>query len=215
MKTILLSIILAFSAINIYAEKREAYEAVLINVENSVDGNNVNDNDTSINNEIGDSNFNISSYSDSKIEVSWVFHPTHLSFNLLNKGNSSIKVLWDDAAFIDGSNSSHPVFHNGITINERDKEQKPTLIVKNTQIEDRILISDKVGFMKVVGRWVFSYINEIVAGGEEMRVLLPLEINGKTNEYLFTFKLIDLNIKGKASLRGDGTWIYQPLKKRN
>ncbi|MCL3851446.1 hypothetical protein M1P97_09125 [Parabacteroides sp. GYB001] len=215
MKTILLSIILAFSAININAEKREAYEAILINVENSVDGNNINDNDASLNNEIGDNNFNISSYSDSKIDVSWIFHPTHLSFTLLNKGNSTIKVLWDDAAFIDGSNSSHPVFHNGITINDRDKEQKPTSIVKKSQIDDRILLSDKVGYMKVVGRWVFSYINEIVKDGEEMKVLLPLEINGEINEYLFTFKLVNLNVKGKASLRGDGTWIYQPLKKRN
>lgn len=50
-------------------------------------------------------------YSDSTMDISWFSSATQLNFEMRNKRNETIKVIWDDASYIDTDGSTKKVFH--------------------------------------------------------------------------------------------------------
>lgn len=149
------------------------------------------------------------SYTDSLIKVIWLPMTNQFSFNLTNHSTHSIKIIWDEAVYVDVDGSSHRVMHSGVKYIDRDQSQPPTIVVKGANVDDIVLPTDNVYFVSgQYGGWKVKPLFKSTASsaeeleaiksqhvGKVVKVLLPLKIEETTNEYLFTFKIEDFTSK--------------------
>ena len=149
------------------------------------------------------------SYEDGLIKIVWLPLSTQFSFNLTNKSDHSIKIIWDEVAYVNENGSSQKVFHSGVKYIDRNNSQPPTTIVKGANIDDLIMPTDNVYFVSgQYGGWrklpLFSdeastpeELNTLKSSyvGKVVKILVPIKIEETTNEYLFTFKIEDFITK--------------------
>jgi len=149
------------------------------------------------------------SYEDGLIKIIWLPLNTQFSFNLLNKSDHSIKIIWDEAVYVNENGSSQKVFHSGVKYIDRNNTQPPTTIVKGASIDDLIMPTDNAYYVSgQYGGWTElplfknrastpEELNAIKDSyvGKTVRILLPIKIEDTTNEYLFTFKIEDFVTK--------------------
>jgi len=141
------------------------------------------------------------SYEDQLIKIIWLPTAKQFNFVLENKSDHSIKIIWDEAVYVDGNGSSEKVMHSGVKFSEKNNSQPATVVVKNAKIDDLIMPSKNVYYVSgQYGGWrtlpLFSNPStdniEISSSvGKEVRILLPLEIENTVNEYIFSFKVND------------------------
>ncbi|MGC1391972.1 MAG: hypothetical protein WA816_13130 [Bacteroidales bacterium] len=145
------------------------------------------------------------SYEDGLIKIIWLPLNTEFSFLLLNKSDHSMKIIWDEAVYVNENGLSQKVFHSGIKYTDRNNSQPPTTIVKGASIEDLVMPTDNAYFVGgEYGGWrekpLFINYSSTSEGltaltssyiGKVVKVLLPIKIEETTNEYLFTFKVED------------------------
>ena len=122
----------------------------------------------------------------------WYGDKTQFVFSLKNKSTHSLKIVWDEAAFINNKNESSRVIHKGVRYIDANKSQASTIIPKGTELNDIIAPVDRI-------RYIDEYfLVEMVEGGfrydpslegAHVKVLLPIEIQGVINEYIFTFEM--------------------------
>ena len=130
-------------------------------------------------------------------------NPRKTKIDFLNKTDKNIKIDWNQVLFIDTDGSSKKVFHAGVRYIERDKEQAPTIIYKGTNINDLIIPIQNVYFSSgSYGGWrTKPLINAPVVGisvydaydpnlvGKTMKAIIPINIEDKTFEYVYTFQV--------------------------
>lgn len=150
-----------------------------------------------------DKGFTTPTYNDSIISINFTFEPTHIDFVLENKSDHNIKIIWDEVIYVGGpSGVSTGVIHTGIKLNEREKPQIPTVVLKKTKISDLLVLKSGVEFSMLYGRWLYSYILYWEDKLKEVKISLPIEIAGVKYEYLFTFSVNWENIKIKSRIYG-------------
>jgi hypothetical protein len=155
-------------------------------------------------------------FEDGMVGVLWAFRGTQMAFSLENKTEHSIRVPWDQAAFIDESGRSHRVMHAGVTFDDREKPQAPSVVVPMGLLKDLIAPTDYVRRRErtgyAAGRWEekcllpdFDFHGPSLKGeyatfadfengakskvGKTIQVLLPLEIGDVVNDYIFAFRI--------------------------
>lgn len=139
-----------------------------------------------------DKNYN---FEDENIKMDLAVKNELIEFSLLNKTNNTIKILWDNAVFIGIDNKSSRVIHQGIRYMDKANPQTPTVIVKQTTINDIVVPSDNIYFF--MNTWAIDPLipekltkEEVV--NSKIKFYVPIEINNKINEYLLTFTITDL-----------------------
>lgn len=126
-----------------------------------------------------------------------------VEFEVLNKTDHSIQIVWDEAAFLDLNGSSEHVMHEGMRFADRNAPQPPSVIIRGAKLDDAAIPSDNVEFTG--GDWSTGTLlpQHIIADGDSVTLdslrhavvgktfglLLPLRIEDVTNEYLFTFRV--------------------------
>ena len=150
---------------------------------------------------------NLGQFEDETIKINWFIHPYDLRFVLTNKTNHSIKVIWDDAVYVDADGSNQRIFHNNVKYNEKASSQSATSIVKKTSLQESIMPIQNADYVRNQsgGNWVnspllpvqFKTPEEFVAAkskyvGKYIRVLLPIMVENQIVEYLFTFQISDI-----------------------
>ena len=141
-----------------------------------------------------------SSYKDDLLSVIWNVDRNKIDFNIKNYASGSIKVLWDEMAFVGFNGESHRVIHKGIKYSEKEKEQAPSIIARNAELHELIIPADKIYYQKTQERWaahpfledgVFSPDDETTKrpSGRKIQVLLPVIVNEKRYEYQFVFEI--------------------------
>lgn len=143
------------------------------------------------------------SYEDEMIKIVWLPLSTQFAFTLQNKTDHSIKIIWDEAVYVNENSSSGRIMHSGVKYIDRNNSQPPTVVVKNANIDDMIVPTDKVTYISGVG-WSTNpmfpnramtqeELNILSQGyiGKTVQVLLPLQIEDTVNEYIFSFKVED------------------------
>ena len=142
------------------------------------------------------------SYEDQMIKIVWTPVSTQFGFILDNKTNHSIKIIWDEAVYIDENGSSERVMHSGVKYSESTNPQIPTIIIKNGNVSDILIPVDNIYYVSgkyggwntqpLFTDWAYSpeelYIVTQEYIGKSVKILLPLKIEGVVNEYIFTFK---------------------------
>lgn len=154
-------------------------------------------------------------YEDDYIDIIWTFRNTRLEFFLRNKSNHTIKVNWDEVAYVNYNGNVSRIMHLGVKYDKRSESQGYINIPSGTYISDMILPIDNVYFQEGYARyggyggyepakWVEKalipcYYNnksemeaDVKSGtwiGKTVKVLFPIEIEGVKNDYSFEFKV--------------------------
>lgn len=143
-------------------------------------------------------------YSDELLSVLWSIDRNKVNFTVKNKAHSSIKILWDDMAFVGINGESHRVIHKGIKYSEKEKEQAPSIIARNAELHDLIIPADKIYFQKSWEKWsAYPFVDDYLyspedestkhPNGKKIQVLLPIIVNEKRYEYQFVFEISKMN----------------------
>jgi hypothetical protein len=139
---------------------------------------------------------------DHLMRIIWAGPDDRLGFDLLNKSDGPVKILWDDAAYVDITGQSRRVIHSGVKLVERNSPQAPSVIPSKGRLNDIVYPSDHISYY---GNWsqrpMFPCLREgyactdpdrkLVAAhtGLDYRVLLPVEVGKETYPYTFVFKV--------------------------
>jgi hypothetical protein len=148
-----------------------------------------------------------------RFNIAWTFAGSSFAFMLENSTENSMKILWDESAFIDPGLMTHRVMHTGIKFIDRNNPQPPTIIARRGRIQDEVLPVDNVEWLKNVHEWYTKPIFEAIQMegsfdtfqktvnsnvGKSVQVLLALEVDGVANDYIFTFKIDNVNVKKES-----------------
>lgn len=140
------------------------------------------------------------SYNDSTIDIIIYGSDTQFNFILKNISNHSLKLIWNEAAFVGLDGSSSKIMHVGVKYSEREGDQPPTTIIRGAKIDDIAVPTSNVyydegvtiGYSTVGNGWkTRSMLPEKYQGKEagEIRLMLPIQIKDVVNEYTFVFKV--------------------------
>lgn len=138
-------------------------------------------------------------YKDDVVDIKWSVGKNRFVIVLENLTNQTIKVLWDDAAYIGPSGIATRVMHTGTKYSERNDFQPPSIVPKKAAIEEVVIPTGNVYY---ADGWNESYLliynvqnnkdfdvikrNYI---GKSVKVLLPILIREEKIEYLFNFTI--------------------------
>lgn len=136
-------------------------------------------------------------YEDEMVSFTWYVSKSQFNFWLKNKTKHSIKIPWDDIVFINPGGRSMRVIHSGIRYIDRNKEQAPSVVAKNSILDDILVPSDYIYYVddggSGLGGWkvhdVFHNYEQI---GAEASIVFPIIIENVTNEYTFRFQVKDV-----------------------
>lgn len=166
------------------------------------------------------------SFEDDLVKILWLADSRNIGFSLENKTDHSIKVPWDEAAYVDENGKSHRVMHSGIKYTDRQNPQAPSIVVRKGTLEDIVFPTDYVrweeGSRYTAGRWAedpllpnYDFHGTYLTGtyptfnsfdtavkskvGKTYQVLLPLQIEDVINDYIFSFKVENVTTKIDSS----------------
>jgi hypothetical protein len=92
-------------------------------------------------------------YEDGDIKIIWGLNSKEIGFKLLNKTNNNIKVIWDEAIYIDENKRSRRLIHSGVYYLDRYRAQVPSVVAKNTYILESLYPADYIEVNPVKGEF--------------------------------------------------------------
>ena len=143
---------------------------------------------------------------DGLLRITWVVEEARLPFLLENKTDQPIRIIWDDAIFLDLNGAPHKVMHRDVRYEDRGETVGPTTIEPGEVREDFLLaihlayqLSDaswrEDPFLKPYRRATREELEPARANvGRTFVVVLPLEVQGDRHEYMFTFRVRDVEL---------------------
>ena len=139
-----------------------------------------------------DKGVNKYNYIDNVIDITLLTTSKQFVFSIKNLSPNTIRIIWDEAAFIDTDGATSKIIHKGIQFIKREESQPPTSIIKNAKLEDIIIPTNKIYFSNISNEWnnhsLFSNVDKN-SNNQTIRLMLPIEIKGVTNEYIFEFSV--------------------------
>lgn len=150
-------------------------------------------------------------FEDEMIAITWYASSSQFNFTLRNKTNHSIKIPWDEVAYINPAGESMRCIHSGIKLIDRNNSQAPTIVAKNSILTDILIPANHIYYISgQYGGWqekkLFGEYETQEAAkqsgmiGVKVSILLPIIIENITNEYTFQFELKDI-IVGKHEIK--------------
>lgn len=129
------------------------------------------------------------SFEDELIDITICGGFSQFNFKLKNKSQSSIKIVWDDAVFVDYSGSTSKVMHSGIKYSQREASQPASTIIRGASLEDTIVPTSNVRYSDDLKMWVTDslYPENVTSEVKQIRLMLPIQIKDVVNEYVFIF----------------------------
>ena len=134
---------------------------------------------------ITDRNLTRYSYVDNIISIVIDHNESEFNFSILNLSDNTLKIIWDEAAFVGVDGSTSKVIHSGIKYNDREKAQIPSIIVKGSSLEDIVVPVNNIVLSNNTWDTLPMYLHKSVGN---VALLLPIQIKGVTNEYIFVFQ---------------------------
>lgn len=132
------------------------------------------------------------SYEDNFIDILIFAGSTQFNFMLKNVSDNTLKVVWNEAVFVDVDGSTSKVMHTGIKYSQREGDQPASTIIKGAKLEDLAAPTDKVYYSDVLKEWTSKslYANaDQKAEGQTIKLMLPIQVKDVVNEYIFEFTL--------------------------
>ena len=129
------------------------------------------------------------SYVDNVIDILIFGSNKQFNFILKNVSDNSIKVVWDEAVFVNFDGSTSKVMHLGTKYSQREGSQPATTIIKDAKIEDLAAPNCNVRYSDALKDWVIDsmYPSTPAQTPGQLRLMLPIQIKEVINEYIFVF----------------------------
>ncbi|MDO8137817.1 MAG: hypothetical protein Q6354_09265 [Candidatus Brocadiales bacterium] len=125
------------------------------------------------------------------------FAPDSEKINLLirNKSDSPIKIMWDEAAYVDKAGISHRVIGKGTRYEDKERPQTPTMVAPNSSVAEWVMPSDNI--YHTFFRWKVSpMFPELITVSDislwdrtTFRFILPVEVHGQHKHHEFEFQV--------------------------
>lgn len=157
----------------------------------------------------------LTSYSDEYITIYPYSDDPQIYFTLVNNHSSSIRIIWDDAVYIDYSGSAHHIIHKDVKLINKGDSQVASIVPKNAKIEEVITPIGCVDLKD--GQWIITpfesniyktkweaeaaintYIAHPFLRKDRCTLVLPIEIDGKIIEYTLKFIGDEYRIKATS-----------------
>jgi hypothetical protein len=158
---------------------------------------------------LSESDKKLLSFEDKIIQISWKVPGETFDFSLANKTDDTLRIIWNDAVFINHKGRSSKVIHYGVNYINKNTFQPDSVIIKHSTLTDGIMPTSNIDYF--VDHW---RIDEILqsAGyrpsdfrkfgeetvGKNLVVYLPISEKNKKIEYVFTFKIDDFKFDGQV-----------------
>ena len=139
-------------------------------------------------------------------QIFWYVSATQFNFELTNKSGYTIKLNWDDMAYVDQNGSTKRVMHSGVKYTDRNNSQPASTLPKNASLSDILLPTDNVYYVSgQYGGWResalfprYSTQEEAMASpalGKTVRIIFPIMIQDVANEYIFEFSVDSVKVQ--------------------
>lgn len=138
---------------------------------------------------VEDDNVTKYSYVDNAIDIIIFGGSTQFSFVLKNVSDNSIKLVWNEAVFVDFDGSTSKIMHLGTKYSQKDGDQPASTIIKGAKIEDVAVPTVNVSYSDSKKDWVTDSMYPSDPGKEpgQLRLMLPIQLKDVINEYIFVF----------------------------
>lgn len=129
------------------------------------------------------------SYVDNVIDILIFGSSKQFDFILKNVSDNSIKVVWNEAVFVNFDGSTSKVMHVGTKYSQREADQPATTIIKGAKIKDLAAPNCNVRYSDALKEWVTDsmYPSTPAQTPGQLRLMLPIQIKEVINEYIFVF----------------------------
>ena len=176
------------------------YVSSLLMVEKSITSSNACGETTTIVSEAG---ILLYGYRDNIIDL--IIYADNYSFKICleNVSDASIKIIWDDAVFVNYDGNIEKVMHKGVKYVDRNESQKPTTIIRHTRWDDVIIPTNLIYYSTKKYEFLATplsdsgwYASSIYPSKRigimkpnvgQMQLMIPIQIKDVINEYIFTF----------------------------
>lgn len=140
------------------------------------------------------------SFNDSIINILIFSTSEQFNFVLKNVSQHSLKIIWNEAAFVGLDGSTSKIMHSGVKYSEREGDQPATTVIRGAKIDDLACPTANVyydngitiGYSTIGNGWkTRSMLPKEYLGktAGEIRLMLPIQIKDVINEYTFVFKV--------------------------
>ena len=150
-------------------------------------------------------------YSDSMVEVTLKVEDFYCGFALKNKTSHVLKVVWKDTSFVDPDNKNMAVLAStGMAFFGFIYQSEPSVVIPGSELTGMLVpkrIPSEPGTKEVArlgGKHEYPHLFPLEKDerpekyiGERVRMLLPLEIEGVINDYIFTLEVKGVKEKVK------------------
>lgn len=146
-------------------------------------------------------------FEDQMIKISWLPTSSVIGFRLKNKTEHTIRLIWDEAAYVDEGGETHRVIHSGVKYTDKNSPLPPSVVVRNGTLSEIVYPSDYIYYSDgwqekplLVNTQVGGEPNELLNRakenvGKKVQILLPIQIEDTVNDYIFTFRVKDVQLK--------------------
>lgn len=131
------------------------------------------------------------SYVDNIIDILIFGSSERFDFILKNVSDNSIKIIWNEAVFVNFDGSTSKIMHVGTKYSQREGDQPATTIIKGAKIEDLAAPNCNVRYSDVLKEWVTDsmYPSKPALSPGDLRLMLPIQVKDVINEYIFVFEV--------------------------
>lgn len=138
---------------------------------------------------IDEDSLNRYAFEDENIKISILGGESRFVFSLSNKTANTIKIIWDDAVFVQTNGVTSKVIHSGIKYSERENNQTPSIIIRGATLEDFALPTSLVRNDGLTWVEESMFPSEVSYTVKQIRLMLPIQIEDVVNEYVFIFNV--------------------------
>jgi hypothetical protein len=131
------------------------------------------------------------SYVDDYIDILIFGGNEQFSFLLKNISQNTLKLVWNEAVFVDFNGSTSKVMHSGTKYAQKNEDQPASTIIKGASIDDIAVPTCNIRYSDILKEWVTDtmYPNEPAKSPGELKLMLPIQVKDVVNEYIFIFKI--------------------------
>lgn len=132
------------------------------------------------------------SYADNVIDILIFCGNSQFGFVLKNLSDNTLKIIWNEAVFVDVDGSTSKVMHSGTKYSQREEDQPASTIIKGAKLDDIAAPTANVYYNELFKEWTSHsmYRNaDKRKQGQTIKLMLPIQIKDVINEYVFEFGL--------------------------
>ena len=133
------------------------------------------------------------SYVDNYIDILLFASDDKFFLVLKNISDNSIKIVWNEAVFVDVDGSTSKIMHSGIKYSQKNEEQPASTVIKGAKVDDIIAPTDRVYYDELIKMWTHKSLYENAdktKEGQILRLMLPIQVKEVINEYVFKFDVV-------------------------